>query len=376
MSKHPSKYIIGLTGNIATGKSVVRRMLEHLGAYTIDADALAHRAIAKGSPGYGPAVEKFGTWVLGPNGEIDRKRLGQIVFTDSTAMGALEEIIHPLVRRAADILIQRSTQPVVVVEAVKLLESSLRDASDSIWVTHAPERVQVERLMRKRGLSNEQALQRVRMQPGQAGKVAAADVAIRNSGSYDELWKQVLAAWNRIPGRHEVPAGRAETASDGLRVHRGRPRDSKEIAALLTRLSKGRKRFEADDVMADFGDKAYLLLQAADRTVGLAGWQVENLVARTTDLFLEEGTDTRKALGALLNEVERASKDLQCEASLVFPGQDLATDEAAWKALGYEQRTPEMLNAQAWQDAALESMPAHGTMFFKQLRRDRILRPI
>src|SRR5210317_1680794 len=104
MSAWPGKYVIGLTGNIATGKSVVRKMLEHLGAYGIDADALAHRAIAKDAPGYQPVLEAFGNWVLTPEGQIDRVRLGRIVFSDPEALVQLETIVHPLVRGAIDVL--------------------------------------------------------------------------------------------------------------------------------------------------------------------------------------------------------------------------------------------------------------------------------
>src|SRR5512142_1501433 len=97
VSKWAGKYVIGLTGNIGTGKSVVRRMLEHMGAFGIDADAFSHRAIAKGAPGYAQVVETFGKWVLAKDGEIDRSKLGRLVFSDPTALGQLEAIIHPLV---------------------------------------------------------------------------------------------------------------------------------------------------------------------------------------------------------------------------------------------------------------------------------------
>ena len=135
MGGWPGKIIIGLTGNIATGKSVVRKMLEHLGAYGIDADSLANRAIAKGSPGYQPVIEKFGTYILANDGQIDRLRLGRMVFSDEEALAQLELIIHPLVRQAIDILIRRSRINVVVIEAIKLIESGLADMCDSIWVT-------------------------------------------------------------------------------------------------------------------------------------------------------------------------------------------------------------------------------------------------
>ncbi len=376
MSNWPGKYVIGLTGNIATGKSVARRMLEHLGAYTIDADSLAHRAIAKGAPGYQPVVDLFGRWILGRDEEIDRAKLAGLVFRDPQALAQLESIVHPLVEQAVDIFIRRASQKVAVIEAIKLLESNLKTSCNSIWVTYAPEDIQAERLMRKRGLRREQALERIRAQSPHNEKVAAASVVIRNTGSYEDLWKQVTEAWKQIsPATDTAPITRREPASE-LMVQRGRPRDSQAIAGLITRLSKGRRRMTANDVMEAFGDKAYLLLHASGRLVGLAGWQVENLVARTTDLFLETGVDTSAALEALVHEVERASQELQSEASLVFPPPELAGDGALWKKLGYEQRTPQTLGVQAWQDAALESMPEGALLYFKQLRQDRVLRPI
>jgi dephospho-CoA kinase len=377
LSNWPGKYVIGLTGNIATGKSVVRRMLEHLGAYTIDADALSHRAIAKGAPGYNAVVETFGKWILEDGGEINRGKLAGLVFGDPPALEKLEGIVHPLVGAAVDVLIKRAKQPVVVIEAIKLLESDLRPGCDAIWATFAPEVVQIDRLMRKRTMTREEALQRIRVQSSQDEKVAAADVVIRNIGSYDSLWQQVSEAWKKI-----APAETAETVSTKLprtgefRVSRGKPRDSQAIADLINRLSRGRHKISSDDVMAQFGDKAYMLLQAGKDLVGIAGWQVENLVARTTDIYLESGIDVDKGLEALITQVEQTSNDLQCEASLIFPMGDLAAHASTWKRLGYERRTPSTLGVQAWADAATESMPTDSVLFFKQMRMDRVLRPI
>lgn len=352
-------------------------MLEHLGAYTIDADALAHRAIAKGAPGYQPVIDKFGKWLVRKDGEIDRAKLGAIVFSDREALAQLEAIVHPFVIQAAEMLIQRATQPVVVVEAIKLLESDLRKLCDSIWITTAPEEVQVERLIRKRGMTREQALERIRLQGAQSEKVAAANVVIRNTGSYDDLWLQISREWKKIApsGGDTLPSIRKAAAGE-FTVQRGRPRDSELIAELITQLSRGARKLNAEDVMADFGDKAYLLLKQNDRVVGLAGWQVENLVTRITDLYLENDVDAAKALETLIREVERASADLQAEAALIFPPAEFAAQASLLKTLGYEIRTPDTLGVQAWQDAASESMPAGRVMFFKQLRQDRVLRPI
>ncbi|MGB7116355.1 MAG: dephospho-CoA kinase, partial [Anaerolineales bacterium] len=108
MSAWSGKYVIGLTGNIATGKSVVRKMLEHLGAFGIDADALAHRTIASGDPGFQPVLEAFGEGILDSSGEIERSKLAHVVFHDKDALSRLELIIHPLVREAIETLINRS----------------------------------------------------------------------------------------------------------------------------------------------------------------------------------------------------------------------------------------------------------------------------
>ena len=377
VSKWPGKYIIGLTGNIATGKSVVRRMLEHLGAYTIDADALSHRAIAKDAPGYKPVIETFGKWILGSDGQINRSKLGGLVFRDSEALENLENIIHPLVGQAIDILVQRASQRVVVIEAIKLIESELRLACDSIWVTYAPEEVQIGRLLRKRGLRRDEAANLIHSQGAQSEKIERANTVIRNTGSYDELWKQVTTAWKQVsPTSDTMPLIMKKADAGDFSVQRGRPRDSDAIADLVSRLSQGKQKMSKSDVMEAFGDKAFLLLQLNNQIVGLAGWQVENLVARTTDLYIEPKHMNDKSLETLVSEVERASKDLQCEASLVFPLPDLASHADSWKKLGYEQRSPENLGVQAWQDAAIESTPPGTVLMFKQLRVDRVLRPI
>jgi len=377
VSYWPGKYVIGLTGNIATGKSVVRRMLEHLGAYTIDADALSHRAIARGAPGYQPTLEVFGTFILDASSEIDRAKLSRIVFSDPDALRQLEDIVHPLVEHAIDLMIRRSQQTVIVLEAIKLLEGNLAPKCDSLWVTEAPESIQKTRLMQKRGMSEKEATQRIQAQSSQSFKTGAADVIIHNSGSFDDTWQEVLAAWKLIaPAEDATQIFLSKAVKGELAVQRGGPRDSANIAALITRLSSGTRRQSEEDVMAAFGEKAYLLLLADKQMVGLAGWQVENLVSRTTELYLDPRVESPLAIKTLVTEVEHASQDLQCEASLLFLLPQLAQQEAIWKELGYTHRTPETLGIRAWQEAALESQQPNTTLFFKQLRQDRILRPI
>ena len=383
MSKWAGKFIIGLTGNIGTGKSVVRRMLEHLGAYGIDADALSHRAIAKGSPGYLPVIEAFGRWVVGPDGEIDRQKLGRLVFADPQGLAQLEEIIHPLVLQGMNWLIKRSTQTVIVVEAIKLLEGSIANTCDSVWVTYAPQEVQLSRLTRSRKMTESEARLRIAAQPPQEAKINAASVVIRNDGSFEQTWKLVNEAWKKT-----VPSGTAEPPTAPIAVkagrklpqgeitiQRGRPRDSEAIAMLVNRVKKDSTRLSNEDIMAAFGEKAFLILRVGAEVAAVLGWQVENLVSRTVDIHILPEIAPADVLPPMIEEMERASRNLQCEASLVYVSSALAQANF-WQGLGYEARSPQNLGVSAWQEAAAESMLPGATLLFKQLRVDRVLRPI
>jgi dephospho-CoA kinase len=377
MSAWPGKYVIGLTGNIATGKSVVRKMLEHLGAYGIDADSLSRRAIAKGAPGYQPVLQMFGKWILSADGQVDRAKLSHVVFTDPDAMERLETIVHPLVGQALDILIRRSRHSVVVIEAIKLIESGLAEKCDVLWVTYAPQELQLARLMQKRKLTEANARQRINAQPLQEVKTSAANVVVRNDGSFEDTWLQVHQAWQNVfPSAEAEEAQPQEVVAGEVAVLRARPGDAGEVASLITQLSNNRRRVTRDDVMAAFGEKAFLLLRVDGRALGVIGWKVENLVARTDDVYLDNSLSFVEALGAMMAEVERASQELQCEISLLFLPVQFQSYDEAFRELGYQQRTIQSLGVRAWEEAAQESMPAGSLMLFKQLRQDRVLRPV
>ncbi|NPA26583.1 MAG: dephospho-CoA kinase [Chloroflexi bacterium] len=381
----PDKYVIGLTGNIATGKSVVRKMLEHLGAYGIDADRLAHRAIARGAPGYIKVIETFGRWIVGPDGEIDRRKLGKLAFCAPEAMRQLEAIVHPLVLQAVKHLIQRAPHKVVVIEAIKLLETDLHKWCDAIWVVDAPPEVQYERLL-KRGLSPEEARQRMQAQGSQEAKKARADVVIDNSRSFEYTWRQVMRAWSRIPAvrrEPEKPAPQAAAVAappTEVRVEPATPRHAEEIAAFIARVTRGRFKPSRADVIARFGDRAYLLVRRENELVGLIGWQVENLVTRINEVYILPGQHLEPALRAAMDEIIERSRELQSEAALVFvhPAFYRVT-QPVWKALGFEPKDPETLAqaSRAWFEAAQESKPkGPSIMLFKQLRKDQVLQPL
>src|SRR5262249_11708436 len=164
------------------GKSLVRKMFEHLGAYTIDADGLAHQVMVPGAPAYSPVIETFGKWLLDKDNRIDRSKLGAVVFAHPEALARLEALTHPIVGQGIDTLISRAKQPIVVVEAIKLLEGQLAQQVDAIWVVDSAAQIQMERLLSKRGMSEYEARKRIDTQNPQRDKLARASVVITNNG--------------------------------------------------------------------------------------------------------------------------------------------------------------------------------------------------
>jgi len=378
MNTWPDKYVIGLTGNIATGKSVVRKMLEHLGAYGIDADALGHRSMAKGAPGYQPIVDTFGKWILNADGQIDRPKLGRIIFTDAEAMASLEAILHPLILQAIDLLVRHASHKVIVIEAIKLLEGELHENCDAVWVTHAPQEIQMLRLYRKRNMDAAAAQERIVSQGSQAHKMKAADILIDNTGSFEKTWQQVLRAWNQSVTVEQIPpaAKIVELSTADLSVERAGPGAASEIAQFITEASQGQRSLTRTDIMAAFGEKAFVLLRQGADIVGVMGWQAENLIARIDDVVVKPGFSLRDAVQAMIKEIEIASFELQCEALLLFLPPAIAQHKEIWDQLSYTAQTIKMLSVRAWQEAATESMQPGTVLFFKKLRKNRIIRPI
>ncbi len=352
-------------------------MLEHLGGYGIDADALAHRAMAKGAPGYPLVLKTFGEWILDEEGQIDRVLLAKIAFSDPQALERLETIVHPLVAHAVDLLIRRAKQSIVVIEAIKLLESDLAAGCDTIWVVDAPADLQIARLMHKREMSEAAAKQRIAAQSPQALKLRSAKVIIRNDGSFENTWEQVQEGWQKLPQPEEPLLPEPPVTRPGeIFVRRGKPQDADDIARFITRVTHGKRRMTRHDVMAAFGEKAYLLIMRDEDIAGVAGWQVENLVTRIDELYFDGNLPLDEAIPALMDAVETASSELQSEASLLFLPPYLAQHVGAWRAVGYRPQTVQGLGVRAWQEAALDSMPRGASLWFKRLREDRVLRPL
>ena len=195
----PRRTLIGLTGNIATGKSAVARMLASLGAAVIDADRVAHEVMEPGGAAYAAVVDAFGPEVLNPGGAVDRRRLGDIVFRDPAALARLEAAVHPAVLLEVGRRIAAAEADVVVVEAIKLIEAGMHRAYDALWVVTAPREVQIERLVRERGMTHDEATLRVDAQPPQEEKAALADRVLVNDGTLAQLRARVEAAWEQLP---------------------------------------------------------------------------------------------------------------------------------------------------------------------------------
>ena len=201
-------YRIGLTGNIACGKSTVVAMLHELGAAVCDADAVVHQVQAPDGSAYAAIVEAFGLGILQNQAfgqPINRQALGQIVFTDQAQLRRLEALVHPIVRQTIMAWLETQRQnnaQVVVIDAIKLIESGYPALCDAVWVVTADPAIQLARLIETRGMSEAEALLRINAQNSQADKIAHADVVIDNSGSLAETRRQVEQAFLAIQ-RHD-----------------------------------------------------------------------------------------------------------------------------------------------------------------------------
>jgi dephospho-CoA kinase len=198
--------VVGLTGPIGAGKTTVAGILRELGAKVLDADAIVHDEESRGTLGYTAIVQSFGTQILGPDKEIDRSKLAAEVFADPNKLAKLERILHP--RVIARILEARKMlrgRDVLVVEAIKLLESGLRNVCDEVWVVLASRDTMLERL-EKRGLPRAEAELRLRNQYSEEQYRKAADVVIENGLDRDQLTERVRLEWSRLTATELGPS--------------------------------------------------------------------------------------------------------------------------------------------------------------------------
>jgi dephospho-CoA kinase len=196
---------VGLTGGIGAGKSEVSRRLAAQGAVVIDADAIAHEVVGPGTGGLAEVVAAFGNDVLDPGGQLDRARLGDLVFADPQLRSKLNAIVHPLVAARMRELEDTAPAGSIVVHDVPLIaENNLAGSYDLVVVVDVPTRIQLDRLIRHRGLSRDQAKARIAAQAAREQRLAIASIVVDNSGSLAELDRQVGELWAEL--RRRLPA--------------------------------------------------------------------------------------------------------------------------------------------------------------------------
>jgi len=190
--------VIGLTGGIGSGKSTVSQFLKELGAVIIDADKAGHETFKPNTEAWREVVAAFGREVLLPNNEVDRSKLGEIVFNDAEAMTRLNRIMHPRIYQTVQSRLEKLRQQgvaVVVLEAAILIEADWTPLVDEVWVTVTPESMVLERLEKQRGLEKEQTLSRIRSQMSAEERTKHADVVINNDGNLEAVKAKVRELW-------------------------------------------------------------------------------------------------------------------------------------------------------------------------------------
>lgn len=191
-------FLVGLTGGIASGKSTVSKLLASYGADTIDADQVAREVVMPGSNGLTAVVNEFGVEVLTSDGELDRQELGRRVFADAKKRKSLEAILHPLIRARTSQLIQESTKEIVVYAVPLLVEANVDYPFDMILTVEANPELQIERIVRSRGLSEQEAAARLAAQATKIERAERADFVIDSSGTHTQLETQVQLLWAKI----------------------------------------------------------------------------------------------------------------------------------------------------------------------------------
>ena len=190
--------VIGLTGGIATGKSEASRILQELGADIINADLIGHEAYRQGSVGWESVVQAFGKGILDESNEIDRSKLGAIVFSDESELQKLNEIMHPIMEKIVEQNIsdcQDSGSEVVVVEAALMFEAGWNKLVDTVWTTDAPEETVISRLELRNGFSRTESQKRISSQMDREDRLSRSDVILSNTGDLNAFKNVILSAW-------------------------------------------------------------------------------------------------------------------------------------------------------------------------------------
>ena len=408
---YAGKVIVGLTGNIATGKSAVMRLAHDHGALTIDADRIVHELMDNDATMQAAIGVAFGADVRREDGRINRARLGEIVFADPSAMRDLEAMVHPAVGKEVDTRILASKQNIIFIEAIKLLEGNLRTICHQVWVTRCSPQRQLERLRVCRGLETEVAAVRIKAQPPQEEKVAQSDVLIHTNGLMKDTEAQFNIAWSRLPDPATAPAmdrlprpdetetpgtkpltGRLISSPkaaaprkggvdirpprlkqserpDDLQVRRARPSDIPSILLLIQKATDGKVQMKRAELLMALSERGYFIGQVGTEISAVLGYNIDSQVARIDEIYifpLEMASQTGKAV---VEDIEISAATHMGQIIVAFLPEDTpATIRELFEAEGYEPMPFEEMT-RGWQMAIEESQP-EGTTYLVRLLRD------
>lgn len=394
-------YLIGLTGNIATGKSTVAEILAQLGARVIDADLVAHAVVRKGTPTWRRVVNAFGYDILHPDGSVNRRALGALVFADPAKLRTLEAIIHPAVTAELARMLQDVHEEVVVIQAVKLYEAGLHEYCDALWVVTASPEEQKRRLLQDRHLTEAEAEARLRAQPPLDAKLQAATVVIDNGGSIEETRVQVMRAFVAIDPRQAsdksallargfgpVPSAAAQPPTPppqpesapplrqvALGARRARPGDVHELAQLVAQIEGAPHPLARVEMLERLGKLGYWLVEADDKPIALAAWQAENLVAAIRELWVAFPERASEAIPLLLDAIEQEAKGLTCEVAILVATPRMQALAPLAIACGYAPTSLDQLH-RLWRSVIEPTLQTDQTLYLKKLREEIITKPI
>lgn len=372
MSKRwPNKIIIGLTGNIATGKSAIMREAARRGALTIDADQVVHQILDQEEAIQDKITAAFGDAVVLPNGRINRAALGSVVFKDPQALQKLETIVHPLVRPKVNEIIANTSASIVIIEAIKLLEGDLVEECDQVWVANCGKYLQLQRLIISRGMDEDHAFERIMAQSPQADKVARADVVIDTTGPLTSTSQQVHEAWSKLaltdstssvtppapvptpiekpaapepvpstPEKEAPPAAKEATETTEIDlealdiiVRRARPSDIPSIMLLIHKATDGRVKPKRAEILMSLSERGYLIGQNDGTVSAVVGWYTDKGFAAVEQMYIHPPEAMQTTGAAVLQEIVKSANNLMCEAIFGFFDADEADDSPAIQLL-------------------------------------------
>jgi dephospho-CoA kinase len=405
----PDKYVIGLTGNIATGKSAVLKMAADKGAFALDADKIVHQLLDGDRSVQAEVVSQFGEHTRLPDGRIDREAIAKVVFDDEAALVALESIIHPAVQNRIYSEIAASNKKIIFIEAIKLLEGELADICQEIWVTRCPKQLQIQRLVTIREMDQETAESRINAQSPQSKKIAFADVVIDTAGSITETRWRFELAWSGMVKRvdnyfeHVSQDNYSSTAGNILSVEpeqdydpehvsqfeneaedwpfaphfenseinirRAHISDAEQLASFINNAIKEKIEVSGSDVIEYLSDHGYLMAKKDGKPRAIIGWWTENLVAVIDQMLIDNPDEVYEIGGSLLREILQTANELICESILAYLKYDDPMEyHKLYTTWGFKYVDPKSL-PQVWQPQMHGKIESGNLLMLKTLRK-------